>query len=288
MASTFDNQSLNKLPIDPPHVHIEPSKSWLKLPLKDLWRYRELLYFLTWRDIKIRYKQTALGAAWAILQPLLTMVVFTIVFGNFGNIPSDGIPYPIFSFAGLLPWQYFQQSLTVSSNSLINNANMITKVYFPRLIIPFSAVLSGLVDFAIAFAILLIMMVYYKVQPTIGILLLPVFLLLAMFTAAGVSLWLSALNVKYRDVRYVVPFLTQFWLYASPVAYPSSMLEDPLLITLYGLNPMTGVIEGFRWALLGTNPPGPMILLSALISILLVVSGLIYFNRTEKTFADVI
>lgn len=288
MASSLDNQSLNKLQVESPHVHIEPSKSWLKLPLSDLWRYRELLYFLTWRDIKIRYKQTALGAAWAILQPFLTMVIFTIVFGKFGNIPSDGIPYPIFSFAALLPWQYFQQSLNVSSNSLINNANMITKVYFPRLIIPFSAVLSGLVDFAVAFCILLIMMIYYKVQPTIGVLLLPIFLILAMFTAAGVSLWLSALNVKYRDVRYVVPFLTQFWLYASPVAYPSSMLDDPLLITLYGLNPMTGVIEGFRWALLGTNPPGPMILLSALICILLVVSGLIYFNRTEKTFADVI
>ncbi len=277
MASTIEPHSLNALQKEPPHIHIEPSTSWLKLPLKEIWRYRELLYFLTWRDIKIRYQQTALGAAWAILQPLLTMVVFSFFFGKLGKIPSEGIPYPIFSYAALLPWQYFQQSLSVSTNSLINNSNLITKVFFPRLIIPISSVLSGLVDFAIAFIILIVMMVFYQIKPTIGVLLLPAFLLLTMVTALGVSLWLSALNVRYRDVRYIVPFLVQFWMYASPVAYPSSMLNNPLLITLYGLNPMAGVIEGFRWALLGSNPPGPMLVVSIGIAILLLITGLLYF-----------
>jgi lipopolysaccharide transport system permease protein len=286
MSSQIDTQ-IDSPEIDPNHIHIEPSSTWLKVPLKDLWRYRELLYFLTWRDIKIRYRQTALGAAWAVLQPFLTMVVFSIFFGRLGNIPSDGIPYPIFSYAALLPWQYFQSSLAISANSLVGNANLITKVYFPRLIIPISATFSGLVDFAIAFSILILLMIYFQIQPTLGVLLLPVFLLLALITALGVSLWLSALNVKYRDVRYVVPFLTQFWFFATPVAYPSSMLDEPWR-TLYGLNPMVGVVEGFRWALLDSNPPGPMLILSAVISILLLISGLLYFNRMEKTFADVI
>lgn len=269
------------------HIHIEPTHGWVSVPFRELWRYRELLYFLAWRDIKIRYKQTALGAAWAILQPFLTMVVFSLFFGRLANMPSDDIPYPIFSYAGLLPWNYFSQSLTMSSNSLVGNANLITKVYFPRLFIPLSTLISGLVDFAIAFVVLLGMMLFYQVTPTFATLLLPVFLVMTFITSLGVSLWLSALNVKYRDVRYIVPFIVQFWMFATPVVYPSSLLSEPWR-TLYGINPMVGVVEGFRWALLGKNPPGPMIYVSVIVSLLILVSGLYYFRRMEKTFADVI
>lgn len=275
-----------QLPV--PTIVIRPSRGLISLKLRELWDYRELLYFLIWRDIKIRYKQTVLGAAWAILQPLLTMVVFTIFFGRLAGVPSDGIPYPVFSFAALLPWQLFARALTESSNSLVGNQGLITKVYFPRLVIPMSAVLAGLVDFVIAFVVLLIMMVYYGIVPTINVLALPLFLLLAIATALAVGLWLSALNVIYRDVRHTIPFLVQFWLFLTPIAYPTSLVPEQWR-TLYGLNPMVGVVEGFRWALLGREGGvGPVVLASALVVGVLLVGGLFYFRRMEKTFADVI
>lgn len=270
-----------------PHIVIEPQRGWTSVELLDLWRYRELLFFLTWRDIKIRYKQTVLGAAWAILQPLFTMVIFSVIFGTLAGLPSDGIPYPIFTFTALLPWQLFAFSLTNSSNSLINSQNLISKVYFPRLIIPIASVLPGLVDFAIAFLVLAGMMVYYQVTISIRLLALPAFILLALMTALAVGLWLSALNVKYRDVRYAVPFLTVLWQYGSPIAYSSSLIPDQWQV-LYGLNPIAGVVEGFRWALLGSGEVGSLLWVSVLIVILLLVSGLIYFRRMEDTFADVI
>jgi lipopolysaccharide transport system permease protein len=260
----------------------------VSLKLRDLWEYRELLYFLTWRDIKVRYKQTALGAAWAIIQPFFTMVVFSLFFGHLAKVPSDGIPYPIFSYAALVPWTFFANGLSQSSNSLVGSAQLLTKVYFPRLVIPISTVLSGVIDFALAFLVLLLMMLYYGVAPTINALWLPFFLLLALVASLGVGLWLSALNVEYRDVRYVVPFLTQFWLFATPIAYPSSLLPEPWR-TLYGLNPMVGVVEGFRWALLGTGGgPGPMIAISSAMSLAILVGGAFYFKRMEKNFADVV
>jgi lipopolysaccharide transport system permease protein len=269
------------------HTHIEPSRGLFSLKLRELWMYRELLFFLSWRDMKIRYQQTVLGFAWAILQPVLTMVVFSLFFGQLAKLDSDGVPYPIFNYTALLPWQFFENAINTSTTSLVTNANMVTKVYFPRLFIPISGVLSGLVDFGIAFLILLGMMLFYQVTPTVGVFLLPLFLLLAFTTAMGVSLWMSAMNVKYRDVRYVVPFLVRFWFFATPIAYSSTLLDEPWR-TLYGLNPMVGVVEGFRWALLGTQPPQAMVFLSVGISLLIFVSGLVYFSRTEKTFADVI
>jgi lipopolysaccharide transport system permease protein len=275
------------LPAKREKLILEPSRGWVSLQLKDLWSYRELLYFLVWRDVKVRYKQTALGAAWAVIQPVFTMLVFSIFFGKLGKIPSDGIPYPIFSYAALLPWNFFSQAMNESSNSLVGSSNLIRKVYFPRLVIPISGVLAGLVDFGIAFVVLIGMIFYYKIHLTLNLLLLPLFLLLAICTALGVGLWLSAMNVKYRDVKFVVPFLTQFWLFATPVAYPSSMLQEPWR-TIYGLNPMAGVVEGFRWALLNTNPPGPMILLSVFVTLFLLFSGAFYFRRMEKTFADLV
>lgn len=287
MTSTLDPQTTPAQPIERFHTHIEPSKNWLSIELKELWFYRELLFFLSWRDIKIRYQQTVLGFSWAILQPFMTMVVFSLFFGKLGKIPSEGLPYPIFNYTALLPWTFFEQAITNSTNSLVANSNMVTKVYFPRLFVPISSVLSGLVDFAIAFLVLIGMMLFYKVTPTSGIFLLPVFMLLAFITAMGVSLWMSALNVKYRDVRFVVPFLTRFWFFATPVTYPSTLLSEPWR-TLYGLNPMVGVVEGFRWALLGTDPPQTMIYLSAVVAVVILLTGLLYFNRTEKTFADVI
>jgi len=269
-------------------IRIEPSRGWVSLKLRELWEYRELLYFLTWRDIKVRYKQTVLGAAWAILQPFMTMVVFSLFFGRLARIPSDGLPYPIFSLAGLVPWQFFAYGLNQSSNSLVGSANLIKKVYFPRLTIPLSSVLAGAVDFALAFALLVAMMLFYGVRPGWQALWLPAFFLLAFVTALGVGLWLSALNVEYRDVRYLVPFLVQFWMYATPIAYPSSLLSEPWR-TLYGLNPMAGVVEGFRWALLGARTrPGPLIAASALASLIVLVTGAFYFRRMEKTFADVV
>jgi len=287
MASSLKHQPLHLTQADIYHTHIEPSRSWLSFGWKEMWLYRELLFFLTWRDIKIRYQQTILGFTWAVLQPFLTMVVFSLFFGQLGKIPSEGVPYPIFNYTALLPWQFFENSITVSTSSLVTNANMVTKVYFPRLFVPIAGVLSGLVDFFVAFTVLIGMMIFYHITPTVGALLLPVFLLLAFITAMGVSLWLSALNVRYRDVRYVVPFLVRFWFFATPIAYPSSLLSEPWR-TLYGLNPMVGVVEGFRWALLGTKPPEMMLFISTFIAIVLLVSGLMYFNRSEKTFADII
>ena len=271
-----------------PHVHIEASRGWVALKLRELWEYRELLYFLTWRDVKVRYKQTALGAAWAIIQPFFTMVVFSLFFGRLAKIPSDGIPYPIFSFAALVPWTFFANGLGQSANSLVGNANLIKKIYFPRLAVPIATILSGVIDFALAFVVLIGMMLYYGIVPTINTLWLPLFLLLALVTSLGVGLWLSALNVEFRDVRYVVPFLTQIWMFATPIAYPSSLLSEPWR-TLYGLNPMVGVVEGFRWALLGTGEaPGLTLAASALAALLLLVSGAFYFRRMEKSFADIV
>jgi lipopolysaccharide transport system permease protein len=271
----------------PFHIHIEPSKGWVSFNLRELWKYRELLYFLAWRDIKVRYKQTVLGAAWAIIQPFFTMIVFSLFFGYLAKVPSDDVPYPIFSYAALVPWEYFSRSLSQASNSLVGSSNLIRKVYFPRLIIPISSILGGLVDFAIAFSVLLGMMIFFGRSPNIGILLLPLFILLSMITALGVGTWLAAFNVTYRDIRYVLPFITRFWMFATPVAYSSSLLDEPWR-TLYGLNPMVGVVEGFRWALLETSPPGPMIIISAVVSLMLLISGIYYFRRMEKTFADVI
>lgn len=272
-----------------PHLRIQPSKGWVSLKLNELWEYRELLYFLTWRDIKVRYKQTVLGAAWAILQPFMTMVVFSLFFGGLAQIPSDGVPYPIFSYTALVPWTFFATGLSMSSNSLVGSANLIKKVYFPRLTIPIATVLSGVVDFVIAFVVLLVMMLFFGIVPTANVLVLPFFVLLAFVTALGVGLWLSAMNVQFRDVRYTVPFLTQFWMFITPIAYPSSLIENEVLRAIYGINPMAGVVEGFRWALLGTDSaPGPVIIVSSIAALLLLVSGLFYFRRMEKTFADVV
>ena len=269
-------------------VRIEPSKGWVPLRLRDLWEYRELVYFLTLRDIKARYKQTFFGATWAILQPVLTMLVFSLFFGRLAHIPSDGIPYPMFALAALVPWAFFANGLNQSSNSLVGNAELIKKVYFPRLAMPIATVLGGVVDFALAFVVLLAMMFYYGKTPTANALWLPLFGLLALVTALGVGLWLSTLNVQYRDIRHVVPFLTQIWLFATPVAYPSSLLPEPWR-TLYGINPMVGVVEGFRWALLGTRTaPGPMIFVSALVAVTILISGGFYLRRMERTFADVV
>ncbi len=275
-------------PAAPFIVRIEPSQGWVSLRLRELWEYRELMYFLTWRDIKIRYKQTALGVAWAVLQPMLTMLVFTIFFGRLAKIPSDGIPYHLFALAGLAPWSFFANGLNQSANSLVTSANMIKKVYFPRLIIPLAAVCSGLIDFVIAIGLVLIMVVYRGVPLTANLIYLPPFLLLAFVTSLGVGLWLSALNVEYRDVRYVVPFLIQFWMYGTPIAYPASLVPYPWR-TFYGLNPMVGVVEGFRWVLVGAKTqPGPMVIVSAIAAVVILVTGALYFRRMEKTFADVV
>jgi lipopolysaccharide transport system permease protein len=271
-----------------PIIRIEPSRGWVALKLRELWEYRELIYFFIWRDIKVRYKQTALGAGWAIIQPVFTMIVFSVFFGRLAKMPSDGVPYPIFSFAALVPWGFFSHALTSSSNSLVTSAGLIKKVYFPRLALPISNALSGAVDFAIAFGILLCMMLYYDIIPTANVVWLPLFFLLAIVTSLGVGLWLSALNVQFRDVRYTVPFLTQFWLFATPIAYPSSLLPEPWR-TLYGINPMAGVVEGFRWALLGTQTgPGPIIIVSSFAALTILILGAFYFRRMEKNFADIV
>lgn len=269
-------------------TRIEPSTGWVSLRLEELWSYRELLYFFVWRDIKVRYKQTVMGVSWAIIQPIFTMIIFSLFFGQLAKVPSDGIPYPIFSYAALVPWTFFANALTQASNSLVNNANMLKKIYFPRLTMPMATVLAGVVDFVLAFGVLLLMMLFYGMVPTINVIWLPFFLLLALITSLGVGMWLSAMNVQFRDVRYTVPFLTQAWLFATPIAYPSSLLSEPWR-TLYGINPMVGVVEGFRWALLGTDTaPGPIILVSTAVAIAILVSGTFYFRRMEKTFADVV
>jgi lipopolysaccharide transport system permease protein len=271
-----------------PVLVIEPPKRRTSLGLRELWEYRELSYFLAWRDIKVRYKQTALGASWAILQPVFAMVVFSLVFGKLGGIPSDGLPYPLWSFAALVPWTFFSQALMQSANSLVMNQGLLRKVYFPRLAIPIGTVLSAAVDFALAFVVLLGLMAFYHVGPTFRWLWVIPFAGLAFVAALGTGLWLAAASVRYRDVRYVVPILVQFWLFATPIAYPATLLPERWR-TVYALNPMTGVAEGFRWALLGANTrPGPMILASTVAAFLLLVGGVLYFRRTERTFADII
>ena len=270
-----------------PTVVIRPSGGWIPINFGDLWAYRELLYFLVWREIKVRYKQTLLGFAWAIIVPFFTMIVFTLFFGNLAKVPSEGIPYPLFNYVALLPWFLFAEGVNRSSISMVQNVALVQKVYCPKLIMPISGVISPLVDFAISFTILIGMMLYFGYPPTLKVLWLPVFILLALLTASGVGLWLSAINVKYRDVRYVVPFLIQLWLFASPVVYSSSLLPEKYQV-IYGLNPMAGVIEGFRWALLGTEPPGSLIAVSVIIVIAILISGAFYFRHNEKTFADVI
>jgi lipopolysaccharide transport system permease protein len=267
---------------------IEPSSGRPRLKLAEMWEYRELLYFLTWRDVKVRYKQTALGVAWAVIQPLFTMLVFSVFFGRLAKVPSDGIPYPIFCYTALVPWTLFANGLAQSSNSLVGASNLITKVYFPRLIIPISTALSAAVDFLFSFGVLLVIMLYYGVSPSRNVLALPLFVSLAVIASLGVGMWLSALNAQFRDVRYVVPFITQFWMLATPIAYPSSLLGDPWR-TLYGLNPMAGVVEGFRWSLLGLNTsPRPILIVSFLASLAILISGAFYFRRMEKRFADII
>jgi len=277
---------------DIPAIRIEPSKGWAALQFRELGKYRELLYFLIWRDVKVRYKQTALGVAWIVLQPLLSTVVFTVIFGILLKVPSDGAPYALFALAALVPWQYFSGSLSRVGTSLVNSANLITKVYFPRLIIPLSGVLSTLVDFIIGFAVLVILLIVYRVPLTPQVVWLPLFLLLAIVTALGFGLWLAALNVRYRDINYLIPFLLQIWMYATPVVFGATLIPARYR-WLMALNPMTGVVEGFRWSLIGgilqdSNPPGPLTAVSAAISLVVLLAGLVFFRRTERTFADII
>lgn len=296
MASVTAGSPLSdQLPALPPAplppvatVRIEPPRGWFELRLREVWMYRELLYFMVWRDLKVRYKQTVIGIAWVVLQPLMSMGVFTLFFGRLAKLPSDGLPYPVFVFAALVPWTYFSTSLSTATNVVVDNQRVITKVYFPRLILPLSSVLSGLVDFAIAFIVLLSMVIGYGLRPGPQAVWLPFFLLLALATALGVGLWLSALNALYRDVKYVTPFLVQFWMLASPVAYPSSLVPVKWR-WLYGLNPMAGVIEGFRWALTGHGQaPGALIAASSIAVVILVVGGAMFFQRMEGTVADLV
>ena len=269
-------------------IVIEPRKGMFDLDLRTIWAYRELLYFLVWRDIKVRYKQTVIGVGWALVQPLVTMLVFTVIFSKFAKIDSDGIPYPLFAYSGLLPWNYFAGSLGRSINSVAGNTYLISKVYFPRLFLPFAGTVSGMIDIGASFIVLIALMVWYGVSPTWGIMLLPVFLLLAMMTALAIGLWLCALNVTYRDVGHMVPFLTQVWMFASPIAYPVSAVPEQWRL-LYGLNPMVSVVEGFRWALLGKAAPDFMMMsVSGLGVLACLVFGVMYFKRMERTFADVI
>jgi lipopolysaccharide transport system permease protein len=269
-------------------LRITPPVEWWVIPFDEIWEYRELLYFFVWRDIKVRYKQTAIGAAWAILQPLSTMIVFSLFFGRLAHIPSEGLPYPVFYYCALLPWMYFSASLQSATNTIVDNQRLVTKAYFPRLILPFSAVLSGMVDFGVSFLMFVVMMIYYGIRPTFAGLWIPLLLLLAVLTALGVGLWLAALNALYRDVRYVLPFLVQLWMFASPVAYPSSIVPGKWRL-LYGLNPMAGVIEGFRWALTGHgHAPGQSFFVSLVTMVVVLFSGLAYFQKMETTIADVV
>ena len=276
----------------PPTIVIEPTRGLASLQLRALWEYRELLYFLVWRDVKVRYKQTALGVAWIVLQPVISMLIFSGLFGVLLGAPSNGAPYPVFVFAGLLPWQYFAGALTRASASLVGSAHLITKVYFPRLVIPLSGVIGGLVDFGVSFIVLLLLMAFYRIAPTPAVIFLPAFLLLAMATSLGFGLWLAALNVRYRDVNYLVPFLVQIWMYVTPVIYSASLIPERYR-WLLALNPMTGVVEGFRWALLGgvmteTQPPNGLFAVSVVITLAVLIGGLFFFRSTERTFADVI
>jgi lipopolysaccharide transport system permease protein len=270
-------------------VLIKPVSGWVSIDLGELWRYRELMYFFVWRDLKVRYKQTILGVLWAILQPIMTMVVMSIIFGRVAKIPTNDIPYPIFAYSALLPWLYFSGGMSRAAGSMVGSAGLITKVYFPRLIVPVSGVIGGLPDLLLSFIVLIGLMIYYSMYPTIHVIwLLPLLIVLATITALGVGLWLAAVNVRYRDVRYIVPFLTQFWMYLTPVIYPADLLSKKWQI-LYGLNPMVGVVEGFRWALLNQgSPPGPLVALSAVMSLLLFITGAMFFRRMERTFADVV
>jgi lipopolysaccharide transport system permease protein len=271
-----------------PTILIRPSTGWAPLRVRELWEYRELLYFLSWRDIKVRYKQTALGAAWAILQPVATMVVFSVFFGRLARLPSDGVPYPIFAYCALVPWTYFASALTQASNSLVDHSRLITKIYLPRILVPLAPVVGGLVDLGLASIVLGGLLMYYGIRPGPAVLTLPLFVMLAAATAFAVGLWLSALNVRYRDVRHTIPFLIQFWLFATPIAYPTSLVPAAWR-PLYGLNPMTGVVEGFRWALLGrADPPGLILVASGVSVLLIMVGGLFYFRRMERTFADMV
>ncbi|MEN9935457.1 MAG: hypothetical protein RLZZ387_2036 [Chloroflexota bacterium] len=271
----------------PPVFEIRPAAGWARLELGELWAYRELLGILVWRDIKVRYKQTAVGALWVVLQPVLTMALFSLIFGRFAGLPSDGAPYPLFVFAALLPWQLFARALSDSSTSLVANQGLISKVYFPRLLIPLAAVVSGLLDFGIALGVLVALLVVYGVMPGVAALTLPLFVLLAVAAALAVGLWLSALNVRYRDVAYAIPFLTQFWFFATPIAYAGSLVPEQWR-WLYGLNPLVGVVEGFRWALVGTAAPGPLLWVSVVATAVLLVGGLVYFRRVEDSFADLV
>jgi len=269
-------------------ILIQPSKGLFNFDLRELWQYNELLYFLVWKEVKVRYKQTIIGGAWAIIQPLLTMVIFTIIFGRLAKIPSDGMPYPVFTYTALLPWMLFAQALTRSGGSLVSNANLITKVYFPRLLVPLSAALAPIVDFIVSFLILLGMLAWYGIPPTLGILALPFFLALTLVTAISVNLWLAPINVKYRDVAHTLPFLSQIWMYVSPVVYPLNMIPEKWQF-LYSINPMVGVIEGFRWALLGKQSPNFMAMaISVIVVMALFLGGILYFKKMEQTFADVI
>jgi lipopolysaccharide transport system permease protein len=291
MSSVANAEKLSSSPIpqmpDEPVVTIQPTRGWLPLDFGDLWTYRELLYFLTWRDVKVRYKQTELGVAWAIIQPLVTMLIFTIFFGKLAGVPSDNIPYPIFAYAGLLPWTFFANAISNSGNSLVGSTNLITKVYFPRMIIPGAAVAAGLVDFAIAFVILVLLMIYYGVMVTWSILMFPVVVLLTTLLALGAGMWLSALNVKYRDVRFALPFLVQLGLFVSPVIYPVSFLPAKFA-WLLSLNPMTGIIEGYRSALFGRPFNWSALAVSTAITLALLVYSSYSFRRMEKSFADII
>ncbi len=285
---TSQEQSVLKSTTEIPVIILKPSGGWASLKLRELWEYRELLYFLTWRDVKVRYTQAVLGVGWALIQPLMTMMIFSVIFGHLAKLPSEGVPYPIFSYAALLPWQLFSGALTRAGTSLIGNAHLLTKVYFPRLIIPFSAIAAGLVDFGISFVVLLGLMFYYAIVPTWTILWLPLLVVFVLLTVLGVGLWLSALNVQYRDVQHMIPFLVQIWMFASPVAYSAELIPKGMWRILYGLNPMAGVIQSFRWALLNGDPPGELMLLSVVIVMILLVTGLFFFKRMERTFADIV
>ena len=269
-------------------IEIAPSRGWEALDLRGVWEYRELVWFLIWRDIKVRYKQASLGIAWAVIQPVMTMLVFTLIFGRLAQLPSDGLPYPVFTFTALLPWQLFSGALTGSANSVVNSASLISKVYFPRLVIPIASVMATLVDFSISFGVLLGLMAWYGISLRLAVVVLPLLVMLALAIALAVGLWASALNVRYRDVRHVMPFVVQFWLLASPVAYSTSLITSPAWRAVYSLNPMVGVIEGFRWAVLGSTPPSVLVVPSVLVTGVLLAGGLFFFRRTEASFADVI